>query len=183
MLPAPLPSLLSLLPLSLFLAAVASSPSAAQAEDESGFVARDCPIEGQKDAVVLARDGDFQAACLSLSKPRQPGPWSAADAGRVTGSARFCPRPVLALLDEEGVMTVRFLPLSEGSYLADPAACCLGGSISVNPRDGRVRIATDRPGRDCFGGEASASHEDIYRWDGNELRFLETRTEQEAPAE
>ena len=77
---------------------------------------------------------------------------------------------------------MRFLQLAEGSYLAAPRSCCLGGRISVNPQDGRVRIATDGAGQDCLGGGTSASHEDIYRWDGTELRFLETRTE-EAPAE
>jgi hypothetical protein len=181
--PAPSPrSLLLLLPLALLLAGAALRPAQAAA-DENGFVTHGCPIEGQTGAVVLGREGDFQAACLSLSKPREPGPWSDADADRVTGSARFCPRPVLALLDQEGVMTVRFLPLAEGSYLADPAACCLGGRISVNPKDGRVRIATDGPGPDCLGGSASAAHEDIYRWDGTELRFLETRTEEAPPPE
>lgn len=179
MLPSLLPGLVALL-LPLLLALGAARPAAAA---EDGFVAHPCPIEGQTGAVVLGKEGGFQAACLSLSQPREPGPWTGADAERVTGSSRFCPRPVLAVLDNEGVMTVRFLPLAEGSYLADPAACCLGGEISVNPKDGRVRIATDGPGADCFGGSASATHQDIYRWDGSELRFLETRTEEAAPAE
>jgi hypothetical protein len=178
MFPVPLAGLVFLLlPLSLMLGAI--RPAAA----EDGFVAHRCPIEGQTGAVVLGQDGDFQAVCLSLSQPREPGPWAGTDVARVTGSPRFCPRPVLAVLDNEGAMTVRFLPLAQGSYLADPSACCLGGEISVNPQDGRVRIATGGPGRDCFGGSANATHEDIYRWDGSELRFLESRTEEAEPAQ
>lgn len=173
-----LPALALLLPLVLL--AAASRPAAAA---EDGFVAHGCPIEGQANAVVLATEGAFQAACLALSRPKEPGPWTAQEAERVTGSPRFCPRPVLAVLDKEGMMTVRFLPLAEGSYLADPSACCLGGEISVNPKDGRVRIATRGSGPDCLGGGGSAAHEDIYRWDGAELHFLETRTEETAPAE
>src|SRR5690554_6495037 len=113
MLPHPRPSRWSVVLLAPILLGGVPGAAGAQPEDEPDFVAYPCPIEGQKNAVVLGRDDSFQSACMSLSKPREPGPWSEADAGRITGSARFCPRPVLALLDPEGTVTVRFLPLAE----------------------------------------------------------------------
>lgn len=69
----PLRRLLPLCPLSALMGAAAPVPVVALVGTENGFVAYACPIEGQKGAMVLGHDGDFQAACLSLSRPG-PGP-------------------------------------------------------------------------------------------------------------
>jgi hypothetical protein len=161
--------------------ALAGAPRPAAAED--GFAAHPCPIEGQETAVVLGHDGSFQAACLALSRPRDPGPWTAADAARVDGSSRYCPRAVLTVLDQSGAMTIRFLPAARESFLSNPAACCRAAEIGVDPADGRVRISTAGPAPDCLGGSALTAHEDLYRWDGAELKFVESRRGEAKPAQ
>ena len=175
-----------LVPALFLLGFLVAVPGVQAAED--GFVSHPCPIEGQEKAVVLGAHGSFQAACLALSTPHNAGPWPPEDTGRITGSSRFCPRAVLTVLDQSGAMTVRFLPAPKESFLADPAACCHAAEISVDPADGRVRIASaaptaDEPARSCFGGPAEGSVEDLYRWDGSELKFLESRHEGANPAE
>ena len=165
---------------------LAAAPVPAAAEDSPGgsdpFVSLPCPIEGQKGAVVLGRGGGFQAACLALSRPHDPGPWTAEDAARMDGSSRFCPRPVLSVLDASGAVTIRFLSAAPGSFLADPAVCCRAELIAADPWDGLVRVATDGAAGDCFGGTVNSASEDIYRWDGAELSFIESHREDAAPA-
>jgi hypothetical protein len=171
----------ALLLLTLALSAFPLAPRPAAAED--GFAAYPCPIEGQENAVVLGHDGSFQAACLALSRPHDAGPWTAEDAGRVDGSSRYCPRAVLTVLDQSGAMTIRFLPAAKDSFLSNPAACCRAAEISVDVEDGRVRIGTTGPGLDCLGGSALTAHEDLYRWDGAELKFIESRSGEAKPAQ
>jgi hypothetical protein len=182
-LPRTLPAILvpALLLLTLALTALSLAPRAVAAED--GFAAHPCPIEGQEHAVVLGHDGAFQAACLALSRPHDAGPWAPADAGRVDGSSRYCPRAVLTVLDQSGAMTIRFLPAAKESFLSNPAACCRAAEISVDPADGRVRIGATGPGPDCLGGSALTAHEDLYRWDGAELKFIESRRGEAKPAQ
>jgi hypothetical protein len=168
-------------------ALLVATPGSAAAEDVSTegdpFVSLPCPIEGQEGAIVLGRGGGFQAACLALSRPHDPGPWTGDDTERVDGSSQFCPRPVLSVLDESGAVTIRFLPAAPESFLADPAACCRASVIAADPWDGRVRVATGGPGRDCFGGADGDAYEDLYRWEGTELSFIESRAEDEKPTE
>ena len=182
-LPRALPALLvpALLLLALAALALAGTPRPAAAED--GFAAHPCPIEGQENAVVLGHDGAFQAACLALSRPHDPGPWTPADAAHIDGSSRYCPRAVLTVLDQSGAMTIRFLPAAKESFLANPAACCRAAEISVDVEDGRVRIGTAGPGPDCLGGATLTAHEDLYRWDGTELKFTESRRGEAKPAQ
>lgn len=180
------PRVAVLLPM-LVLAGIAAASVPAAAEDAGGggdsFVSLPCPIEGQEGAVVLGRDGGFQAACLALSRPPDPGPWTGEDTEGVDGSSQFCPRPVLSVLDEGGAVTIRFLSAPSGSFLANPAACCRALLVAADPRDGRVRIATDGGAGDCFGGTDDDSYEDLYRWDGTELTFIESRREDATPVE
>lgn len=179
-LPRALPALLApaLLLLTLALAG-AARPAAA----EDGFATHPCPIEGQENAAVLGHDGAFQAACLALSRPHDAGPWTAADAAHVDGSSRYCPRAVLTVLDQSGAMTIRFLPAAKESFLGNPTACCRAAEIAVDPADGQVRIGTKGPGPDCLGGAALTAHEDLYRWDGAELKFIESRRGEAKPAQ
>lgn len=146
---------------------------AADAATSDPYVAYPCPIQGQDNAVVLGSDHDLQSACLALSNPNQPGPWTLADQERVDGSSQFCPRPVLTVLDQTGAMTVRFLPAEKGSFLADPAACCRAAEISSDPGTGRVKIVSS-PGPDCLDGTPSPTRTDLYRWNGVELTFQES---------
>lgn len=173
-----LASLLSL-PLAAFLAVQLSAScmiagaQAADAATNDPYVAYPCPIQGQDSAVVLGSEHDLQSACLALSKPNQPGPWTAADGQHVDGSSRFCPRPVLTVLDQTGAMTIRFLPAEEGSLLADPAACCRAAEIASDPGTGRVKI-TSSPGPDCLDGTPRPGRTDLYRWNGVDLTFQES---------
>jgi hypothetical protein len=178
-LPRTLPAIL--VPALLLLTLALMPPRPAAAED--GFAAHPCPIEGQENAVVLGHDGAFQAACLALSRPHDAGPWTAADAGRVDGSSRYCPRAVLTVLDQSGAMTIRFLPAAKESFLSNPAACCRAAEISVDAADGQVRIGTAGPAPDCLGGATLTAHEDLYRWDGAELKFIESRRGEAKPAQ
>ncbi len=146
---------------------------AADAATSDPYVAYPCPIQGQDSAVVLGSDHDLQSACLALSNPNQPGPWTIADQERVDGSSQFCPRPVLTVLDQTGAMTIRFLPAEKGSLLADPAACCRAAEISSDPGTGRVKIVSI-PGPDCLDGTPSPARTDLYRWNGVELTFQES---------
>lgn len=182
-LPRALPAILVPAPLLLTLALIALSLAPRPAAAQDGFAAHPCPIEGQETAVVLGHDGSFQAACLALSQPHDAGPWTAADAARVDGSSRYCPRAILTVLDQSGAMTIRFLPAARESFLGNPAACCRAAEISVDVQDGQVRIGTAGPGPDCLGGSALTAHEDLYRWDGAELKFIESRSGEAKPAQ
>jgi hypothetical protein len=161
-------------------AGLAGVPAAAGAGEDAGYVAYPCPIQGQDSAVVLGVDHGLQSACLALSRPSHPGPWMTDDGpADIDGSSRFCPRPVLTVLDATGAMTVRFLQAEEDSFLADPTACCRPARILSDPDTGQVKIA-GASGPNCLDGTPAGGRTDIYLWNGIELTFKESLTEDAA---
>jgi hypothetical protein len=90
------------------------------------------------------------------------------DSGKVV-----CPRLALVVKSEDGKVTRRSLRTSR-SGLTDETFCCGYDTIAVGIKDGapRVRVGADTLVRECSGGTAHATLDEILEWKGDMLTVI-----------
>jgi hypothetical protein len=139
-----------------------------EAAHETGFGTPPCSIPGRRGAIGIAARGGAKAACVELVDAKsealeEPDP-------KTGMSSRWtCPRLRFVVLDPQGKLAMREMPLpGRGS---GPDDCCNFTTLTVKEEGGAtwLRIESDGLSRNCFGGTATWTYDEIFRWDGRQL--------------
>lgn len=93
----------------------------------------------------------------------------ALDQDKVDDAAKLCPKLVVKT---KGKTTT--LHATEG-LLVSTSNCCGYNKVATAHRGGKrlVRLSSEYPSRDCFGGTATTLLDTVYEWTGNELKLVE----------
>ena len=91
----------------------------------------------------------------------------ALDADKADDAAKLCPKIVV-----KGKKTA--LHVTEGA-LTSTSNCCGYNQVAIARRGNKrlVRLSSQYPSRDCFGGTATTILDTVYEWTGNELKLVE----------
>jgi hypothetical protein len=140
----------SLLPALVLLCAAGSQAHAAEFRKGAA-----CSFDAK---AVQLRSG----LCVGFDAGAYGSPHSYEQAGTLTcGGESDAPCPTLRVLTRVNGKTVaRSFPPPRKSSLADPSDACAIKTIGVNKAG--TRFALQGQGRDCFGGTARFSVEDVY---------------------
>ena len=93
----------------------------------------------------------------------------ALDDDKQDDAARLCPHVVFKAKGKERRLQ------AAASAFTSTSNCCGYDMLSVARRGGKrlVRLESERPSRDCFGGTATTILDTIYEWTGNQLKLVE----------
>jgi hypothetical protein len=84
-----------------------------------------------------------------------------------------CPRLALVVKGKDGKLTRRALK-TERSGLTDETFCCGYDTVAVGIKDGTamVRVGADTLVRECSGGTARTTIDEVLAWKGNVLTLI-----------
>jgi len=93
----------------------------------------------------------------------------ALDQDKQDDAMRLCPKVMVKTKGK-----TKALHATEGALL-NTSECCGYDRISVATRGTKklVRLQSEYPSRDCFGGTATTLLDTVYEWTGNELKLVE----------
>jgi hypothetical protein len=139
-----------------------------EAAHETGFGTPPCSIPERRGAMGIAARGGAKAACVELVDAKsealeKPDP-------KTGMSFRWtCPGLRFVVLDPRGQLATREMPLPDRG--SEPDDCCNFTTLTVKEEGGAtwVRIGSDGLSRNCFGGTATWTYDEIFRWDGRQL--------------